>query len=123
MTLTALTSHAPAPLPSLRRWLSRWLGRRTGKGRHLPLSGIAANIGGQILAVTEVTSGGMVVVGYRGLLHVQDRFPFVLSLDGIDIAGESLVMWRRDGGLGAAFYRLSDADRATVQAWLVRRAG
>lgn len=127
MTATVQTSASPArtlgtpgaATPSLRRWLARLFRRRPQA--HPPLAGVSALVNEQSLAVTEVNAAGMCVVGYRGLLNPQDRFSFVLSLDGIDIAGDAVVAWRRHGGLGVAFYGLSGVERDRLGQWLSLR--
>ncbi|MFY8095990.1 MAG: hypothetical protein ACOVN0_21140 [Niveispirillum sp.] len=120
------TAQAPAGLPRpvaamppLRRWLAMLFRRHPQT--YPPLAGVSALISEQALAVTEVNGAGMCVVGYRGLLNPQDRFSFVLSLDGTDIAGDAVVAWRRHGGLGAAFYDVSAAERDRLGQWLSRR--
>ncbi len=124
MTATVQTSHSPVrplvALPPLRRWLTRLFRRRPQT--YPPLAGVSAVVNEQVLAVTEVNSAGMCVVGYRGLLNPQDRFSFILSLDGIDIAGDAVVAWRCHGGLGVAFYDLSGAERERLGGWLGRRS-
>ncbi|MFV3129981.1 hypothetical protein [Niveispirillum sp. KHB5.9] len=122
MTATAQTSTIQRPMaamPPLRRWLTRLFRRRPQA--YPPLDGVSALVNEQALAVTEVNGAGMCVVGYRGLLNPQDRFSFVLSLDGIDIAGDAVVAWRRHGGLGVAFYDLSGAERDRLGQWLAAR--
>lgn len=120
MTATVQTSHSPArpiaALPPLRRWLTRLFRRRPQT--YPPLAGVSAMVNEQVLAVTEVNSAGMCVVGYRGLLNPQDRFSFVLTLGDFDIAGDAVVAWRRHGGLGVAFYDLSGAERVRLGEWL-----
>lgn len=123
MTATAQTHAGPArpvaSMPPLRRWLAKLFRRRPQT--YPPLAGISALVNEQVLAVTEVNGSGMCVVGYRGLLNPQDRFSFVLSLGGIDIAGDAVVAWRRHGGLGVAFYDLSGAERERLGQWLAGR--
>ncbi len=124
MNATVQTSHSPArPLavmPPLRRWLTRLFRRRPQT--YPPLAGVSASVNGQVLAVTEVNSAGMCVVGYRGLLNPQDRFSFVLSVGDLDIAGDAVVAWRRHGGLGVAFYDLSGAERERLGGWLTTQS-
>lgn len=118
------TRHSPtrpvAAVAPLRRWLAALFRRRPQA--YPPLQGISALVNEQSLPVTEVNNAGMCVVGYRGLLNHQDRFSFVLSLNGIDIAGDAVVAWRRHGGMGVAFYDLSVAERERLAGWLAARA-
>lgn len=127
MTATAQAPAGPArtpvttgaAMPSLRRWLAKLFRRRPQT--YPPLAGVSALVNEQALAVTEVNGSGMCFVGYRGLLNPQDRFSFVLSLDGMDIAGDAVVAWRRHGGMGVAFYDLSVAERDRLGQWLACR--
>lgn len=123
MTATVQTQAGPgrpmAAMPPLRRWLAKLFRRRPQT--FPPLAGVSALVNEQMLGVTEVNGSGMCVVGYRGLLNPQDRFSFVLSLDGIDIAGDAVVAWRRHGGLGVAFYDLSVTERDRLGRWLCAR--
>lgn len=123
MTATAQTNASTArpmaAMPPLRRWFVKLFRRRPQA--YPPLVGVSARVNGQNLCVTEVNSAGMCVVGYRGLLNPQDMFSFILSLDGIDIAGDAVVAWRRHGGLGVAFYGLSGAERDRLAHWLAAR--
>ncbi len=116
------TVHHPAPVPAagLWRWLLRRFRRQT---RLLPLTGVAASINGQVLGVSSVNAAGFCALGYRGPLHPQDRFGFALTLDGVDIAGDAVVAWRRDGGMGVAFYDLSEAERGRLSVWLGTHGG
>lgn len=125
MTAT-VQSHAGPDRPlavtsPLRRWLVKLLRRRPQTSA--PLAGVSALVNGQALPVTAVNGSGMCVMGYRGLLNPQDRFSFVLSLDGGDIAGDAVVAWRRHGGMGVAFYDLSATERDRLGRWLAGRDG
>lgn len=125
MTAT-VQSHAGPDRPlavtsPLRRWLVKLLRRRPQTSA--PLAGVSALVNGQALPVTAVNGSGMCVMGYRGLLNPQDRFSFVLSLDGGDIAGDAVVAWRRHGGMGVAFYDLSATERGRLGRWLAGRDG
>lgn len=129
MLLSAASTSSPAangparPLavPPLRHWLARLFRRRARVCP--PLAGVAACINEQVLAVTSVNGAGFSVLGYRGLLNPQDRFSFTLTLDGLDIAGDAVVAWRRDGGMGIAFYGLSMAERGRLATWMKGRDG
>lgn len=119
MTEIAQSRPAPYTRPALTAGLWRWLSRRfRGQVRLLPLAGVAASINGQVLGVSSVNAAGFCALGYRGPLHPQDRFDFALTLDGVDIAGDAVVAWRREGGMGVAFYDLSDAERRLLATWL-----
>ncbi|MFV3076659.1 PilZ domain-containing protein [Niveispirillum fermenti] len=121
----AIGPARPVALPPLRHWLARLFRRRVRACP--PLAGVAARINEQVLAVTSVNGAGFSVLGYRGLLNPQDRFSFTLTLDGLDIAGDAVVAWRRDGrrdgGMGIAFYGLSAAERGRLAQWLTGRDG
>lgn len=116
----AVNRPGSASAAGLWRWLLRRFRRQTPL---LPLAGVAASINGQVLGVSSVNAAGFCALGYRGPLHPQDRFGFALTLDGADIAGDAVVAWRREGGLGIAFYDLSDAERGRLSVWLVNRGG
>ncbi|OYQ35319.1 hypothetical protein CHU95_08880 [Niveispirillum lacus] len=123
MTATAQTQTGP--IRSLPGTLSllRWLGRLWRSRPHSspPLLGVSVLVNGQKLAVTEVNGSGMCLLGYRGLLNPQDRFSFVLSLGGSDIAGEAIVGWRQAGAMGVAFYDLPGAERDRLGQCLSQR--
>lgn len=124
MTEIAQTRPTHRPPPAFSAGLWRWLLHRfRGPARLLPLAGVAASINGQVLDVSSVNAAGFCALGYRGPLHPQDRFGFALTLDGQDIAGDAVVAWRREGGLGVAFYGLSDAERGRLSAWLGTHRG
>lgn len=118
-TRNSRSAHA-APVAGLWRWLARRFRRQA---RLLPLAGVAASINGQVLGVSSVNEAGFCALGYRGPLHPQDRFGFALTLDGVDIAGDAVVAWRREGGMGVAFYGLSAAERERLSVWLGTHGG
>lgn len=114
MSMTADPAElTPRYRPRRAGWLAR-LFRRDRVMTSLPPLGVT--IGDQNLALADLTRNGLCVQGYRGPLHIQDRFDFTLhGAEGRHGAGQAIVVWRKGDRLGAAFYAL-DAQARTLLA-------
>ncbi len=96
-------------------WLARLFRPERRRVERLPVTG-HADVDGKTVHVLDVGPGGFRLAGYRGMLNPQDRFAFRLTVQAppLELRGEAVVAWRQADRLGAAFYRLDAADRATL---------
>lgn len=113
MSMTADPAElTPQQRPRRPGWLSR-LFRRDRVVTSLPP--LTVTMGGQSLALADLTRSGLCAIGYRGPLHVQDRFDFTLhSAEGRQGGGQAIVVWRKGDRLGAAFYALDGQARSLL---------